>query len=170
MLEVWTLLKGARVSTNETRLHSKEKGSFFIETAKPFSAFVTQLHRGWPTWQRSRERSEESRRSAAALDSHICPPKEAMTLAQEYIKEHGPAPKELLEDDGVGVLPAIDAIVHWSGKGKLAPYRALEPKLTQKYRLYGEKCVVIGCKRTVDAPKYIMVRHSWSIIRMSSKQ
>lgn len=74
------------------------------------------------------------------------------TVAQEYIKEHGPAPT-------VSDLPAestADAIVHWDGRGKLARYQQLEAKQTQKYRLFGEECVVVGCKRTIDTPKYIM--------------
>lgn len=132
----------------------------FMETAKTLFCFrhsTSLQHLSQP----SHEPCEESHRSAAAaLLSNIYPAKgETMTVAQQYIKDHGPAPKELREDDDAGMMPVVDALVHWSGKGNLASYRALEPKLTQKYRLYGEKCVVIGCKRTVDAPKYIMVRH-----------
>mmetsp|Transcript_9282 Transcript_9282/g.11615 ORF Transcript_9282/g.11615 Transcript_9282/m.11615 type:complete len:109 (-) Transcript_9282:278-604(-) len=47
-------------------------------------------------------------------------------------------------------------LAHWDGRGKLASYDELEPNFTQKYRLYGEECVVVGCKRKIDTPKYIM--------------
>lgn len=72
-----------------------------------------------------------------------------MTQAQAYIKAHGPAPMSLVAIDEMA-----DAIAHWDGRGKLANYTSL--KLTQGYRLYGDECVVSGCKQKIDAPKYIM--------------
>ena len=40
--------------------------------------------------------------------------------------------------------PKIDCVQNWNGKGRLATYGELEQKMTQKYRLLGEECVVIG--------------------------
>lgn len=28
--------------------------------------------------------------------------------------------------------------------------------MTQKYRLLGEECVIVGCDNKIDAPKYVM--------------
>ena len=79
--------------------------------------------------------------------------------------------------------PKIDCVQNWNGKGRLATYGELEQKMTQKYRLLGEECVVIGraaapcvssrarrfegrveaspratrrCKIKIDTPKYVM--------------
>lgn len=79
------------------------------------------------------------------------------TVAQDYIAEHGEPPQEE-ESIGaqLGVTPYVTQLGHWDGKGKLAKYSDLASKLTQKYRLFGEECIVVGCTQKIDAPKYVM--------------
>mmetsp|Transcript_19602 Transcript_19602/g.63555 ORF Transcript_19602/g.63555 Transcript_19602/m.63555 type:complete len:144 (+) Transcript_19602:46-477(+) len=82
------------------------------------------------------------------------------TEGQKYISEHGMAPREVpeLDEEFKDSLrgPKIDCVQNWNGKGRLATYGELEQKMTQKYRLLGEECVVIGCKCKIDTPKYVM--------------
>ena len=82
------------------------------------------------------------------------------TEGQKYIAEHGMAPREIpeLDEEFKDSLrgPKIDCVQNWNGKGRLATYGELEQKMTQKYRLLGEECVVQGCTNKVDAPKYVM--------------
>eukprot|EP00635_Sarcinochrysidales_sp_CCMP3193_P015506 CAMPEP_0118906992 /NCGR_PEP_ID=MMETSP1166-20130328/10643_1 /TAXON_ID=1104430 /ORGANISM="Chrysoreinhardia sp, Strain CCMP3193" /LENGTH=134 /DNA_ID=CAMNT_0006846349 /DNA_START=21 /DNA_END=425 /DNA_ORIENTATION=+ len=76
------------------------------------------------------------------------------TEAQKYVAAHG-APAESSSSSSVA-SEYVTQLGHWDGQGTLAPYAALEPKLTQKYRLWGEECVVVGCKRKIDTPKFVM--------------
>uniref|UniRef100_A0A7S3JQI7 Uncharacterized protein n=2 Tax=Aureoumbra lagunensis TaxID=44058 RepID=A0A7S3JQI7_9STRA len=78
------------------------------------------------------------------------------TAAQKYVKEHGVAPAKDTALPEVTIENPVKMLAHWDGRGKLASYDELEPNFTQKYRLYGEECVVVGCKRKIDTPKYIM--------------
>lgn len=69
------------------------------------------------------------------------------------------APREVpeLDDEFKESLrgPKIDCVQNWNGKGNLATYGELEAKMTQKYRLLGEECVVIGrgSRRRRSAPR-----------------
>ena len=75
------------------------------------------------------------------------------TEGQKYIAEHGPPSTPEKEEEE---KQEVKVLGHWNGKGRLAAYETLEPKLCQRYRLFGEECMVVGCTRRVNAPKYVM--------------
>jgi len=64
------------------------------------------------------------------------------TEAQKYVAEHG-APTEV-EKKWAEEEELVTQLGHWNGRGRLAPFAELEPKLCQKYRLLGEECCVVG--------------------------